>query len=114
MVGLYHSSKEALSAQKQFEDVIQSKGLPKERRVYSLSGGPSVNILDLMTASGLAGSKSEAKRLIAQRGVDEVLIENGEISSRIAITTIDKVVRVYKNKQLVIQVGKRKAVEVNP
>lgn len=114
VVGLYNGSKAAAEAQEEFESVIQAKGLPADRTSFSLGGTGSINIVDLLVESRLAKSRSEARRLVEQGGVDEVEIEGKTIASRVTVKEAGTVIRPGSHRSLIIQVGKRKAVEVNP
>lgn len=111
IVSLYHSGEAANAAQQQFENVIQSRGLPEDRSIHKLKG-LTVNIIDLLVESNLVSSRSEAKRLIEQGGVDKVHVEKGEIVNRTTLT--DPMVQVgpHATQDIIIQVGKRKAVEI--
>lgn len=112
VVTLYHGGEKARSAHQEFEQVIQAKGLPEDRKVYSVGGAGSINLVELLTESGLSKSRSDAKRLIEQGGVDEVHLENGEVTSRTTLTEPAATIKSYLGRTVVIQVGKRKAVEV--
>ena len=112
IVSIYHGAASARSAQTQFEQVIQAKGLPEDRLTYSIGGSGSINLLDLLTESGLSKSRSEAKRLVEQGGVDEVHLEEGVVTSRTTLKEPGATVKYYRGRTVVIQVGKRKAVEV--
>lgn len=114
VVTLYHGGDKARSALKQFEEVIQAKGIPEDRTLYSVGGSGSLNILDLLAESGLAKSRSEAKRLVDQGGVDEVHLEKGVVTSRTTLKEAGAIVKYYPGRTVVVQVGKRKAVEVTP
>lgn len=112
VVTIYHGGDKARAALKQFEEVIQAKGIPEDRAAYSVGGSGSINILDLLTESGLAKSRSEAKRLVDQGGVDEVHLEKGVVTSRTTLMEAGATVKHYPGRTVVVQVGKRKAVEV--
>lgn len=112
VVTLYHGGGSARAALKEFEEVIQARGIPEDRTSYSVGGSGSINILDLLTESGLAKSRSEAKRVVDQGGVDEVHLEKGVVTSRTTIKEAGATVKYYRGRAVVIQVGKRKAVEV--
>ena len=90
----------AEKAQKEFESVVQGEGLPTDIPVTIVNEDLFL-ITELLVTIGLAGSKSEAKRLIEQGGVeiDHERIE--DIAQEIPI----------KDSTLV-KVGKRKYVEV--
>lgn len=118
VVSLYHNADGSQAAEKQFEEVIQSKGIPEERSVFKLSGSGSINVIDLLVSSGLVVSRSEARRLIEQGGVDSVQVnkKTGEIINRSTVKEIASFISpgVGSAATTIIQVGKRKAVEVKP
>lgn len=114
VVTLYHSSHAAAVAQAEFESVIQAKGIPNDRGSFALKGSGSISILDLLVESGLTESRSAAKRLIEQGGVDEVQLENGQTSSRVTVKETGVAIKPHTGRTVIIQVGKRKAVEVKP
>lgn len=58
----------AKTAQEHFEKTIQKREIPKDIPVYQYTGN-KINIDDLLVKAGLAGSKSDARRLIEQCGV---------------------------------------------
>ena len=100
IVRLYHNEKAALSAEEEFEKVFKEKKLPTKIPEVKVSE-KNLNILDLLTRTKLASSKSEAKRLIFQKGVKI----DGKVQNdwRKAIET---------KKGLIVQVGRRKFVEL--
>lgn len=114
VVALYHGSRAALAAQKEFEDVIQGKGLPEEKGVFKLDGSGSINLVNLLVESGLAASRSQARRLVEQGGVDEVRVERGEVVSRLTRLEPDTSIQPNGKGQTIVQVGKRRAIEVKP
>jgi tyrosyl-tRNA synthetase len=63
----YHGPTQAQAARDNFNKVFKEKELPADMRTYAIAG--EQNILDLLTASGLAKSRNEARRLIQQGGV---------------------------------------------
>jgi len=69
IVKMYHGKKEADNAQEEFEKVFQKGQLPEEVRTLKLKEG-SWDIIDLLMKTELIKSKSEAKRLIAQKAVE--------------------------------------------
>ncbi|MFH0827342.1 MAG: tyrosine--tRNA ligase [Candidatus Omnitrophota bacterium] len=68
IIAQYHGEKEARLAAEEFERVFSQKQVPQEIPSYLLGSGKK-NILDILVESGLAASKNEARRLIAQGGV---------------------------------------------
>jgi len=100
IVSIYHSKEAALKAEKEFDRVFKEKKLPEKIPGVKIKE-KSIPILDLLVKTKLASSKSEAKRLILQKGVK---IDN-------------KVQKDWKKeieikKGMIIQVGKRKFVKV--
>ena len=95
IVSIFHGDEAAGEAEHHFRTVFQERELPPEMPIYALEG--PTNVVEVITASGLAKSKSEARRLIQQGGVRL----NGE-----KLESIDAVVTV--EKEAVLQVGKRK------
>lgn len=90
----------AQKAQKEFERVFKQKGLPsqiKEKRLKE----KSLNIMDLLLKIGLVSSKTEAKRLILQKGVKI----NNQIQN-------DWKKQIVLKQEAIVQVGKRKFVKI--
>lgn len=79
IVSIYHSESEAAHAQAEFVRVFQQHDIPEEMAEYSLQPGQTV--LDVLTAGGLVGSKSEGRRMLEQHGVrlDGKLLEDGHL-----------------------------------
>jgi tyrosyl-tRNA synthetase len=76
IVESYHGEKAAEEAEAAFRRVFQQGDLPEEMEQYQLAEG--VNLLDVMVETGLATSRSDARRLISQRGVrlDDQILED--------------------------------------
>ncbi|MFC1751053.1 tyrosine--tRNA ligase [Pseudomonadota bacterium] len=100
VVTIYHDSKAASAAEKEFINVFSKKQTPDEIETKNI-GQNSSNIVELLSSTGLSSSKSEARRLIEQGGVK---IDNEKVG------TVDEMVDL-KNERL-IQVGKRKFLKV--
>ena len=77
VVALYHGKSAALKAKKEFERVFSEKKLPAEILEVRLPKG-SYNPIDLLLKARLASSKSEARRLVEQKGIciDENVLES--------------------------------------
>ncbi len=97
---IYHGQEKARKAGQEFERVFIQGKLPSKIPYFKIKGG-NWNLTQLLVKTNLASSKSEARRLIEQRGVkvDGVVIRD-----------VDKVVGVYSG--MVVQVGKRKFVKL--
>ena len=87
-----HGKSAAEAAQKHFESTVQAGELPTNIPEISVK---SKNIVDVLVESGLASSKSEAKRLIDQKGVKV----NNEVVTPISyLLTPDSIVSVGNRK----------------
>jgi tyrosyl-tRNA synthetase len=98
IVSELHSPTAANEAQKYFERTVQSGEMPE---VITAVQVKSNNVIEVLVETGLASSKSEARRLIEQGGVKV----NGEkvTTSDFELTTPDSI----------LSVGSRKFVKVN-
>jgi tyrosyl-tRNA synthetase len=65
LVAQLYSSKEAAEAEAHFEKVFQKREVPEQ-----IAEVPSGELLEMLVAQGLAKSRNEARRLIAQGAVD--------------------------------------------
>ncbi len=100
IVKLYHGETAAKAAEDGFKQVFQKGELPSEIAGYSFKA--PVGLVEIMLNSGLASSKSEARRLIEQNGV--------KINSE---TVSDPACQIDRPCQFVVQVGKRKFARVD-
>lgn len=95
IVEMYHGKKAAISAEENFKQIFGEKLNPDNIKVFKTK---KRNIIDVLVATNLAVSKSEARRLVVQGGVrvdtKKILDENFKIGK------IDK-------DGVVIQRGKR-------
>ena len=75
IVAMYHSPAEAEKAEQNFVQVFQQKEKPEEILEIKVN---SKNIIDVLVETKLASSKSEARRLIEQKGikVNDALVED--------------------------------------
>lgn len=99
IVALYHSNKEARKAEEEFEQVFKTKKLPQSVPAFEIKS--ETGILDLLVKTNLTPSKSEAKRLILQGGVE---INNEKIT--------DWQKNILPKSGMVIRVGKRKFAKI--
>ena len=97
IVSIFYSEADARSAEEAFVKMFQQKEVPDEMPEYQLESGQTV--LDVILTAKLAPSKSEARRLIDQKGVrlDGDVLERGDV--------------VFPHPG-VLQVGKRKFLRV--
>jgi len=100
IVTIYHSPKTALLAEKEFEKVFKEKRLPTKIPEIKIKE-KNLNILDLLVKTNLASSKSEAKRLVLQRGVK---------IDRTLKTDWQEIIEIKPGQ--IIQVGKRKFLKI--
>jgi tyrosyl-tRNA synthetase len=97
IVSIFYGEAEARSAQEAFIKMFQQKEIPDEMPEFQLETGQTV--LDIILSAKLAASKSEARRLIDQKGVrlDGEILDRGDV--------------VFPHPG-VLQVGKRKFLRV--
>jgi len=100
VVTIYHGEKLAREAEKEFKRVFKEEKLPSKIPEVKIQK-KKVGILDLLTKTKLAPSKSEAKRLILQGGVkiDQVVQKDWK-----------KTVEIKKG--MIVQVGKRRFIKI--
>jgi tyrosyl-tRNA synthetase len=101
IVSIYHGEAQAGPAEQAFRLVFQEQGMPETMGHYRLS--PAQTLVDVLVGSGLAVTRSEARRLVEQRGVrlDETVLEDASL------------VLVLKG-EAVLRAGKRKFVRLVP
>ncbi len=82
IVSIYHGEKAAQRAQEAFRRLFQERKAPREMPSVHLR--EPVDLLDLLQQQGLVSSKSEARRLIQQRGVriDDQVVEDPHLELR--------------------------------
>jgi tyrosyl-tRNA synthetase len=79
ITSIFYGEAEANSAQETFVRMFQKKEMPDEMPEYKLQEGQTV--LDVILAAEMASSRSEARRLIDQKGVrlDGEVLERGDV-----------------------------------
>ncbi len=79
IVAIFHSKDQAVVASDRFDQMCQMKEVPED--VPEVRMKDPMKITDLLVSTGLASSKSDARRLIEGGGVkvDEVVVENPEM-----------------------------------
>ncbi len=100
IISIYHDSAAADIAEKEFVQIFSNKELPTAIEVKKLAIS-SGNIVELLSVTGLASSKSDARRLIQGGGVR---INNEKIDS--------PDLEISLKKEVLIQVGKRKFLKI--
>ena len=99
IVAIYRDAEAAARAEAHFKQVFQKRELPEDMPTHELAAPQ--NIVDLLAEVGLAPSKSQARRLVAQGGVRL----DGEKVESIEETVIP-------GEEAILQVGKRKFVRI--
>ncbi len=100
IVAIYHGKKSALEATEEFNRIFKQKIQPLNLPEIKLKE-QKIDILDFLVKTKLVSSKSEAKRLILQRGI--------KIDGK---TEEDWKRDVQIKKGMVVQVGRRKFVKI--
>lgn len=100
IVTMYHSKKDAQSAQQEFQKIFARKELPSDIQEVTRTSIQGENIADIIAELKLTKSKSDAKRLIEQGAVkiNKKKIEAWDIP--------------LPKEDVIIQVGKRKFIKV--
>jgi tyrosyl-tRNA synthetase len=102
LVTLYHDKQAAREAEEEFDRVFVQKDLPEEMPEFVLkANGTTINILNLLTETKLAVSRSDARRLIVGGGVS---VNGVRIDHEKAEITLANAI--------VIKVGKRRFLKV--
>jgi tyrosyl-tRNA synthetase len=97
IVSIFYSHEEALAAEEAFVKLFQQKEIPDEMPEYEMQAGAT--LMDILTGAGLVSSKSEARRMIDQKGV------------RLDGETLERGDELFPHPG-VLQVGKRRFVRV--
>lgn len=100
IVSSYHGKKEAEIAKQEFNKIFREKQLPSEIKEVKIERTKSL-ILDLLVKTKIAFSKSEAKRLIIQKGIKI----DGKIED-------DWRKEIEIRKGMTIQAGKRRFIKI--
>ncbi|MGM7721771.1 tyrosine--tRNA ligase [Metabacillus sp. Hm71] len=101
IVRMYHGQEAAEKAEQHFVSVFQQRTLPDEIPVVEWQGMTEISIIDLLMALNMFTSKSEARRMIENRGVK---LNGNKVE--------DTQLQVTVTNDLIVQVGKRKFVKI--
>lgn len=101
LVARYHGQQAARHAREEFDRMFRQKQLPDQIETVALAIATPAPIVEVLVASGLAPSKSEARRLIAGGGV---YVDGQRISDQHWLLKGDK--------EFVLKVGKRRFLRV--
>jgi len=97
----FNSEKEAKEAQQSFETTFQKKEAPSKDMITVFhTTKDEVDIIDVLVESGLTTSKSEARRLVMQKGIDE---ESISLDNTVVSVENDKIYKIGKKRFLKIQ-----------
>jgi len=96
---IYHGDKAAKSAENNFIGIFQKKELPNEMRSYKLTDDTS-DLIDVLVFTGLASSKSDARRSIDS---GSIRIDGIKVISELSLP---------KNKEFILQKGKRYFIKI--
>ncbi len=101
IVAIYHGERQSIVAEEAFRRVFQDRDLPEDMPTVQVKR--TFALVDVMVDTGLVESKSEARRLIRQRGVklDEDLVEDVQVVISLEAPAI-------------LQVGKRRFIKLIP
>ncbi|HEY0605744.1 MAG TPA: S4 domain-containing protein, partial [Herpetosiphonaceae bacterium] len=99
IVTQFHNTDAAREGEEYFIRTIQKREIPEEMPEYRIANPTS--IVDVLAGAQIAGSKSEARRLIAGGGVR---INGNRVESQDTL--------IEPGSEYVVQVGKRKFVRV--
>lgn len=100
IIQIYHDQKSAQEAENEFIEIFANKGLPEDIEEKTVAQN-SINIIELLTITGLTTSKGEARRLIQGGGVK---IDGEKVA--------DQNIVVDLTQEKLLQVGKRKFLKV--
>ncbi|MDE2971166.1 MAG: tyrosine--tRNA ligase [Acidobacteriota bacterium] len=101
IVSDFHSPRDAAAARDQFESVFARGTVPDEMPSFTASS--PIRMLDLLTSSGLAGSRGEGRRLLSQGAVS---LDGERVLRDIAVAA--------PADGAVLKVGKRRFLRVVP
>ncbi len=101
IVQIYHSKEEAQSAEAEFNKIFQKKDKPSNIEIVNLE--KDMNIIELITKFKLVSSNSDARRMIDQNAVS---VNDQKVKIK------DYSFKLEKNKEYVIQVGKRRFIKL--
>jgi len=96
---IYHGDKAAKSAENNFIGIFQKKELPNEMRSYKLTDDTS-DLIDVLVFTGLASSKSDARRSIDS---GSIRMDGIKVISELSLP---------KNKEFILQKGKRYFIKI--
>ncbi len=114
IVTQFHDRKAADEAQERFAQAFQRRQIPEEAHTVTLSGVSHTdsraglrteaqwNIIDLIVENGLARSRSEAARLLAQGAIE---IDGRRVSNNVVTLSDGAVIKVGKRRFLKVSIA---------
>jgi tyrosyl-tRNA synthetase len=103
LVGKFYNTKTAEAAEAEFEAVFKEGKTPQQIDLKYLPAGVMAAV-DLLTAAELASSKSEARRIIGQRGVK---VDGETITDENAKISLERERLLQKGKRIFLRVVKK-------
>jgi tyrosyl-tRNA synthetase len=101
LIARYHSEKDALIAQEEFDQIFINKSTPEDIEHYQI--GKNTLLIDILLEKKLIESKGEGKRLITQNAIK---IDNEPCKDPL----FD--LKSIKEKEVVVKVGKRRFLKI--
>ena len=73
-----HGENNAQQAQEYFEKTVQKQEIPEDLPVLNINAGDKLSVVDVLVNAKMVDSRSEAKRLIEQNGleIDENIVKD--------------------------------------
>ncbi len=102
IVALYHGETIAQAAEEEFDQIFRRRESPTEIPIFSIKKGGRFDILGMLVDTKLAPSKSEARRLVEQGGVQLDGVRIGDWKARVTVKN-GSVLKVGKRKYLRFQ-----------
>ena len=100
IVKMYHGEKAAAKAVETWHQIHQAGQKPTDMQTYKAKKR-EMPIIDLLVESGLCASKSEARRLIEQKGIR---VNDQEVEDVNTVIKIDKATTIQKGKNTFLKI----------
>ncbi len=102
LVALYHDEQSAHRAEEEFDRIFVAKEIPEDVEDFTIhTGNGKISIVELLTTTKMAGSNSDARRLVQQGGVT---IDGKKISDVNFVLLLDR--------EVILKVGKRRFLKI--
>jgi len=103
VIEIYHSEKDAIAAQAEFESVFSKGKTPEDIEIATYPAGTQIWIVDLMRENGLVKSGGDARRMLVQGAVS---IDGNRVD--------DEKLEFVVKKPAILKVGKRRFLRIEP